>query len=102
MALVAIVVACGAIEDDELKCEEGASRLETCCPGFNPQRLNCQNQQGCNTSLVPVITERASDCLRAKTCEEIVTKGSCELFRQLSLSPSQFQQPEDFEAEACR
>ena len=101
-AVVAVVLSCGEIRESEMLCEEAVSRLDECCPGIDPRRLNCIHQDGCGTQLEPVFTVRASDCLRDKPCELLKSDGICDGLRQLSYEPYPFQSRLDFEAEACR
>lgn len=83
-------------------CEENVSRLEDCCPKIDPRRLNCVYQEGCGTQLVPVLTEKASDCLRERSCADLQARGICDGIRQLSYQPYPFQERGAFEKEACR
>jgi hypothetical protein len=76
---VALLFACGdALQQDELDCEEAVSRLEGCCPGFNTVGLRCIDQQSCDTSEYPDISEQQSACIRAESCQELVATGVCE------------------------
>ena len=100
--LVAVVLSCGSIPDDELDCEEAAARLESCCPRFDARRVNCLNKQGCNGNLRPAFTENALACVTERSCDELLTRGICDAIHAQSLQPYQFQIPESFESEVCR
>jgi hypothetical protein len=99
---LALSLSCGDIAEDELACEQGAARLEACCPQINPVRINCRNQPGCNGNLAPVLNERASTCLTEASCADLGERGICDGLRQLLFVPYQFQSRPALEAEACR
>lgn len=101
-AVVAVVLSCGEIREDEMLCEEAVSHLEECCPTIDPRRLNCVYDQGCGTDLVPVLTPDASECLSATGCADLQSRGICDGIRQLSYQPYPFQDRLSFEREACR
>jgi hypothetical protein len=107
-AIVCILFACGHINDDELLCEEAVARLEDCCPRFDVRVFNCREYQGCYDSVSPDLTTKASNCVREKSCEELVAQGLCESLTQLALggsptfSPNGTANPRTLETEACR
>ena len=90
------------VGETEMLCEEAVSRLDECCPEIDPRRLNCIHQDGCGTTLEPIFTGKASDCLRDRPCDSIREQGICDGLKQLSYEPYQFQSRFEFEQEACR
>jgi hypothetical protein len=100
--VVAVVLSCGEIREDEMLCEEAVSRLDECCPEIEPRRLNCIHQEGCGNDLEPIFTPAASDCLRDRPCDVLRTQGICDGLRQLSFQPYPHQSRIAFEKEACR
>ena len=100
--VVAVVLSCGEIREDEMLCEEAVSRLDECCPEIDPRRLNCIYQDGCGTDLTPVFTAAASECLRDRGCDDLKSRGVCDGLKKLSYVPYPYQVRREFEAEACR
>jgi hypothetical protein len=101
-AVVAVVLSCGSIREDEMLCEEGVSRLDECCPEIDPRRLNCIHQDGCGTELHPILDISAANCLRERSCDDLRNRGICEGLRKLSYEPYPYQSVNEFETEACR
>jgi hypothetical protein len=81
-----------------ISCEEAYTRLESCCPGFDPfsgdskRSANCldvewQHTTGGGGCDGPATVDRGdteplaiaeSECIRALTCEELVASGVCD------------------------
>lgn len=101
-AVVAVVLSCGEIREDEMLCEEAVSRLDECCSEIDPRRLNCVYQDGCGTELRPIFSPSASDCLRDRPCDVLRERGICDGLQKLSYEPYPFQNRSAFEKEACR
>ena len=97
---MSIVLSCGSIRDDELVCEEAVSRLEDCCPSFEPRRFSC-DRGGCNPN-VPALDERAADCVRERACGDLQSKGICENLIRLSNQPYPSSLTDEIEREACK
>jgi hypothetical protein len=87
VAIVCICFACGRIDEDELLCEEAVARLEDCCPKFDVRPYECRYNGGCAYQ-EPDLSAAASDCIRARSCEELVSTGTCERLTQIVLTPS--------------
>jgi hypothetical protein len=67
----------GGLRDDELDCEQAASQLASCCPGFEPTELSCAyGPSGCNTSF-PALTVAESECIVSESCPTLVSTGVC-------------------------
>ena len=101
-AVVAVVLSCGSVREDETLCEEAVARLDDCCPKIDSRRFNCTYNEGCGTDLNPVLSAKASNCIRDTGCTDLVDRGICDGMVQLSYQPYPFQTRADFEAEACR
>src|SRR5262245_44560823 len=87
LVLVAVVLSCGSIPDDELTCEEAVSRLIDCCPGFDPRRMPCVRSDGCgNDQTKPSFSEDSSRCILGKTCDDL-RAGTCERVIRGSVLP---------------
>jgi len=97
-ALVAIVLSCGSIRDEELQCEEAVSRLEECCTNLSAGRFSCD--PGCNSSVD--LTERASACVRDRSCEELSSRGICTNMIRLANEPFPSSATAELEQEACK
>ncbi len=102
MVLVGVALSCGSVREDELLCEEAVSLLEDCCASLDPRRLNCEYQTSCASSNVPVVTERAADCIRARSCADLRTRGTCETLVRFSKDPYPSSRSAEIEAEACK
>lgn len=90
MVFAAVVVfaygaSCTGFREDEIDCEQAVVHLTDCCPGFVASKINCEydEHRDCSDSLVstqyPALDTDESDCLRGKTCEELVADGLCDL-----------------------
>jgi hypothetical protein len=103
IAVVAVVLSCGEIREDEMKCEESVSKLTDCCPNLDPHRFVCiYDQRGCNgQQLVPIFSSKASDCIENRTCDDLKAK-SCDHFRELSYDVREVRDIPAFEKEACQ
>lgn len=103
VAPIAVLVAlsCGAVSEEELSCEEAVSRLQTCCPKIDPRRLDCEDQNGCNSGTAGLpFDRRAAQCIRDTSCEALVTSGKCETLARLSFEV--YPLVSELRAEACR
>lgn len=80
--LIGLSLACG-IREDELRCEEAASHLVSCCPTFHKELLDCtffpgsSNSNGCNTSHHPDISIATARCITDLDCATIERTGYC-------------------------
>lgn len=103
IATVAVVLSCGEIREDEMKCEESVSKVTDCCPQLDPHRFVCiYDQIGCGSrNLVPIFSAKASDCIETRSCQDLQAK-SCENFRRLSINPNETRDIPAFEKEACQ
>jgi hypothetical protein len=102
VAVLAVLLACGSVPDDEFLCEEAVARLEDCCTGFQPRRFNCENVRGCNSNRVPAVNERASECIRDRGCADLESTGVCASLTRLSNQPYPSSLIAEIEREACR
>jgi hypothetical protein len=78
--LVAVVLGCGGVGEDELACEEAVVQLQDCCPGFTGSRVHCTFENGgCDraASQEPDISISQSACIRKETCSELRASGVC-------------------------
>lgn len=88
-----------------MECEEAYARLERCCPGFRIWKKNEENELGafcidfeydkknsysCDGNddhiyghLRPSLTRDEAGCIRGATCDDLVTRGTCERAREL-------------------
>src|SRR5262245_26564362 len=88
LVLIAIVLSCGSIPDDELTCEEAVSHLIDCCPGFDPRRMPCVRSDGCGSDQTkPSFSESSSRCMLAKSCEDLRSGGTCDRVIRGSVLP---------------
>lgn len=76
---VIVPVLMGDMRRDEFLCEEAHAHLADCCPGFKTGPGVCEHVDGCDYSDDPDLTPAQSDCLRAKSCEELRDQGICAL-----------------------
>jgi len=101
--VVALVLACGEIRDDEMQCEEAIARLDDCCPDIDTHRFVCIYSQGCGGSqLTPDFSTNGSKCIHDKSCEELQSSGSCDSLRELAKGPHAARYVPLFDQEACR
>jgi hypothetical protein len=71
---------------DVIECEDALSRLEQCCPGFDPTPVLCNfywdKSTGCGSTTTeseePAFTRDESDCIREMSCDQLVTNKVCE------------------------
>lgn len=79
LALLAALVGLATcnMTDDEVHCEEAASRLTDCCPGFDPAGLDC-TAGACSG---PRLNVDDGKCIQAKSCEVLVADGTCDRAR---------------------
>lgn len=93
--------ACGGIDDNELHCEEAVSHLEECCDGFDARRFQCDEESTCATR-EPDFADRASECIRDRSCEVLRAQGTCAALIQLSNEPYPSDNRSRIEEEACK
>jgi hypothetical protein len=91
---VATVLACSSGEDDKddnqfradvIWCEEAVARLATCCPGFEPMRVECKyyysHVRSCGpdtmTKVEPAFTTDESRCIIDTPCDALVANDVC-------------------------
>ncbi len=85
VVLFAYGASCTGFREDEIECEQAIVHLSACCPSYDSNKISCQYQEhrDCNDKLVstqtPDLTSDQSECLSAKSCEEIVAQGLCDL-----------------------
>jgi hypothetical protein len=102
--MLGVSLACASMTKEELACEEAASRLIDCCPGFDARRMPCVESEGggCNKVASPVLTERASSCILDTSCDALRGRGSCDNLIALSLVPHALKDTQAIETEACK
>lgn len=66
------------VTEQELECEQAASYLARCCPGFDAHRLWCTEESGCPGSY-PALAVPTSKCLQGRSCEQLQADGWCRL-----------------------
>lgn len=78
-AIVVLVFACseGGLREDEIECEEAASHLADCCPGFQPSTLACRYHEGSCGTTFPDLTATEGACIRSRSCDDLVSSGVC-------------------------
>jgi hypothetical protein len=96
-----IMLACGSVDEDELVCEDAVAHLSDCCPGLDPVRFSCQGDTACGGDGVPSITARAGDCVRSRSCSELITAGVCAGLTRLSYQPYPDRNQAAIERQAC-
>jgi hypothetical protein len=72
---------CG-FRQDEVECEEAVRYLSDCCAGFAPTRIRCTYEGGCEGDTVPDVPVSQSQCILAKSCDEIRSAHVCERLLQ--------------------
>jgi hypothetical protein len=82
-------VACHGMTADELHCEEAVAWMKSCCPGFAVDGRYCahedpQRVEGCSGETLgwvggqdPALVVSQSDCVRSRSCSELVLAGVC-------------------------
>jgi len=68
---------CG-FRQDEVECEEAVRYLSECCEGFDPTRIRCMYQGGCENETVPDVPVSQSQCILGKSCDAIRHSRVCE------------------------
>ncbi len=73
---------------DVFACEEAVSRLDECCPDFEPKLLRCVHSKKSGSSSCgynswsmgeePTITIAESECIFAMSCEALIATKVCE------------------------
>lgn len=72
---LAALAGCGAIDPDELRCEEAMKRVLDCCPGVTQSPVACEHRQS-NLSPYIWLFPRV-DCLAGLSCAELQASGAC-------------------------
>lgn len=68
----------GDMRQDEFLCEEAHAHLTECCPGFHTESNVCEQADGCGgDGSYPALTPTESNCVREKSCAELVAQGIC-------------------------
>ena len=88
--LMALVLACGGIRQDELSCEDAVGHLQQCCPGFTGSNLHCLYDPGCGGvpiglgdtgggggATLPDLDVDQSSCIRSESCSQLRSSGVC-------------------------
>lgn len=66
------------IGPDEFQCEVAVVHLTDCCPGLPSDMLSCTHG-GCESNITPDLQAEHALCLQAKSCEELMALGACDL-----------------------
>ena len=76
---IAIAFGCtdGGLREDGVLCEETVARLEECCGSLKGKPVSCTFHEGSCSTNYPDISVRQAECIREKSCEEIVRDGLC-------------------------
>src|SRR5262249_3541736 len=64
------------LRNDEVDCEEAVQHMIQCCPGFNPNAIQCEYYNGCDLSY-PDLTTRESSCILDTSCTGLRNNGIC-------------------------
>ncbi len=78
--VLAAILGCPGIREDEFVCEDAVSHLQACCPGFSGNNVDCEyDPGGCEgaRTVYPEITTRQAACIRGESCGELVASGVC-------------------------
>ena len=76
---------------DVIDCEDALARLTSCCPGFDPGRVQCtyyhdksHSESGCSSHTIdtyahetPALSIDESHCVITRTCDDLVAGGVC-------------------------
>jgi hypothetical protein len=89
VAVIALILSCGEIREDELWCESAVSHLQDCCPTIDPRSLACVYDSGCGGDTVPSITITASHCIVDRSCETLQSNGACDRIAEQARIPFQ-------------
>jgi hypothetical protein len=82
------------LDETVIWCEDAIAKLGRCCPGFVRTSISCRDEdydevsqsQGCDGIPrasrtfghdLPAFTRDDSACIRAKSCEELFSSGTC-------------------------
>ena len=76
--VVAALLACGSIRQDEFLCENAVSHLQGCCPGFNAGAVECHFDNGCLETTYPELDETQSNCILGESCATLRAAGVCD------------------------
>jgi hypothetical protein len=74
--LVAVVLGCTGIREDELACETAVAHLQQCCSGYTGSNIDCVYSDSCSTTY-PQIDDSQSACIRGESCDGLVATGVC-------------------------
>jgi hypothetical protein len=77
--LVAVLLGCTGIRQDEFVCEDAVSHLQECCPGFQAGNVDCSyDPGGCESNAIyPEISIAQSACIRGESCNTLRSTGVC-------------------------
>src|SRR5687767_8277651 len=100
--LVALVVACGEIREDEVWCEAAVARLHDCCPGIEPQRFSCVHSSGCSDNTLPTFSQRGSQCIVDRSCDSLMSSGVCKRALEESRLPFALRDGTLVDSAVCR
>jgi hypothetical protein len=78
-AMALVGPACSGIREDEFDCESAVAHLADCCPGFHAALVYCTYQapEGCSSGVYPDLSLGQSACIRAESCEALVSSDVC-------------------------
>lgn len=63
---------------DEFQCEMAVVHLTDCCSKLSASMLACAHG-GCDSQVRPDLSEERARCLQAKSCDELVQLGACDV-----------------------
>lgn len=72
--IVVLIGASGEIDRGEFLCEEAHAKLKSCCGSSFRTSTSFCTKEGCAP---PILSEGTSECILAKSCDEIVKGGIC-------------------------
>lgn len=65
------------LREDDLQCEQAASHLEECCPGFDVTKLSCAFSSGCGDTRYTAFSIAESECIQDTDCKTLIANGVC-------------------------
>jgi hypothetical protein len=85
--VLGFTVHCNGITGDEFHCEAAMAHLAECCPNFPLHQMTCESvPDGCGYSLSSQIDVEEADCLRQRSCDDIVADGLCDVVPTLPVT----------------
>lgn len=89
------------ISRDELSCETAMLHVVECCPDLPKDRVACVGG-GCDGTLQPDLDPERSECLKAKSCDELQALGACDLNQWQSMPTASCPDPCPTKVPPCR